>query len=494
MDFVGRTPELGLLDSLWHSEQPEFLFMPGRRRVGKTELIYHWLETRQPQNSLYWVAENDSSASQLASFSQEVYSLGAGRRIEGSFTFGNWRQAFEEIARAADQQRVVVAIDEFTYLLASDRSAGSALQHAWDSVLSKSNLFLIVTGSHMGLMTDVSNRNGPLYSRPTAEHPLLPLPFSATKQFFPDWVTPEDRVLYYACFGGVPGYWRQADPERSVMDNIYEIFIKKRFMASEAETMLYDFVQETHNYASILRAIANGAVTLQDIANYSGIANTSLPKYINILISAGYVQRKKPLTRKTGKNSRYEVSDPPLRFQYRFFRSHGAQIARGINQHVMEDIEAHLPLFVGKHTWEEICRDWVWHAGNNQVIPMPMEVGSTWNRKAQIDLVGINPSERKLILGEAKWTQSPEPRRTVEDLAKKIPLVLPSGKKSWEITLLGMSKSGWKSTALEFVDEFNAAKQILDPGGQWKVEKILLRDFSTIDQELDTWESQIISL
>jgi AAA+ ATPase superfamily predicted ATPase len=491
MNFVGRENELRLLDELWQSGRPEFLFMPGRRRVGKTELIFHWLHTRRPEKSLYWVAENDSSQSQLSSFSSEIYTLGAGRTLTGPFTFGNWRQAFEEIGRAAADQRVVVILDEFTYLLASDQSAGSALQHAWDGVLKRSNVFLIVTGSHMGLMSDVVNRKGPLYNRPTAELVLPPLPFSATRQFFPRKLSVDDRVAYYACFGGIPGYWDLVRPELSVLENIFQIFVKRKYMANEAETMLYDFVRESHNYASLLRAIASGARTYKEMEVVTGIPNTSVAKYIHVLMSAGYVIKKSPLTKPAGRNSRYFVADPALRFQHRFFQSRGSQLARGISQHVMDDIQAQLPLFIGEHTWEELCRDWLWLAGNHGLVPMPLEVGSTWTRQVQIDIVGMNPRERKLILGEAKWTQSAEPRRTLEDLVHKVPLALPTGKKVWEVTLLGMSRSGWKATAIEYANELNGAAVVVGSEGRWKLEKILLRDLSTIDQELETWGAKI---
>ena len=77
----------------------------------------------------------------------------------------------------------------------------------------------------------------------------------------------------------------------SVLENIYQIFVKRKYMASEAETMLYDFVRESHNYASLLRAIANGARTYKEMEEATGILNTSVTKYIIIPVFGSCVAR-----------------------------------------------------------------------------------------------------------------------------------------------------------------------------------------------------------
>lgn len=43
MVFIGREQELAVLDRLWQSERAELMILYGRRRMGKTALIGHWL-------------------------------------------------------------------------------------------------------------------------------------------------------------------------------------------------------------------------------------------------------------------------------------------------------------------------------------------------------------------------------------------------------------------------------------------------------------------
>ena len=61
--FIGRQKELELLGSLWTLPRATLLILYGRRRVGKTRLLTHWLNRQE--NGLYWMAEATSALEQL---------------------------------------------------------------------------------------------------------------------------------------------------------------------------------------------------------------------------------------------------------------------------------------------------------------------------------------------------------------------------------------------------------------------------------------------
>ena len=73
---------------------------------------------------------------------------------------------------------------------------------------SQTNVFLVIAGSHVGMMSRLQERQAPLYGRFTAQLPVGPLPFSALAEFFPK-MTAAERVGVYAIFGGVPACLRQ---------------------------------------------------------------------------------------------------------------------------------------------------------------------------------------------------------------------------------------------------------------------------------------------
>lgn len=94
--FIGRQKELSVLDHLWDSNRAQFLILYGRRRVGKTALLAHWIQ-ETGQRSIYWVASPDSALVQLRSFSQVVYNFANPvAPAPESFTYASWEQAWQE--------------------------------------------------------------------------------------------------------------------------------------------------------------------------------------------------------------------------------------------------------------------------------------------------------------------------------------------------------------------------------------------------------------
>jgi AAA+ ATPase superfamily predicted ATPase len=76
----------------------------GRRRIGKTALLTHWLESRH-YRALYWTADRLSSAAQLRDFSQAVQNfLDPTQDLPADFTYSSWELAFTEIARLAKER------------------------------------------------------------------------------------------------------------------------------------------------------------------------------------------------------------------------------------------------------------------------------------------------------------------------------------------------------------------------------------------------------
>jgi AAA+ ATPase superfamily predicted ATPase len=45
--FYDRTAELQRLESWWHGDRPEFVTVYGRRQIGKTELLVHFLAEKR---------------------------------------------------------------------------------------------------------------------------------------------------------------------------------------------------------------------------------------------------------------------------------------------------------------------------------------------------------------------------------------------------------------------------------------------------------------
>jgi uncharacterized protein len=483
--FIGRPRELQQIQEEWSEKRASLLILYGRRRVGKTRLITHWIEASGVR-SLYWVANPSSSLDQLRSFSQALYNFAGPGTISEEFTFATWENAFLQLERMAQNQRMAVVMDEFTYLLESEPGVAGILQNSWDHHLKKSNLFLILSGSHIGMMErGLLSYQAPLYGRATSLLKLQPLPFGATRLFFPNY-RPDERVAVYAMAGGIPAYWEMFNPQMSLDANIRKVFLGGiKLLQDEPRLLLQDFVNELHNYVAILRALAHGYRTPKEIAGFAGISDKNVPSYLNNLISTGFVERRIPVDAPASSRAgRHYITDPFLRFYFRFLSSRQAQLALGVQAQTLAEIKKHLVDFIGTHTWEELCREWLLRATGQRVLPfLPDQIGSIWNRAAQVDVVGINSMEKTIILGECKWDRHPVKLGILKNLVEKTESVVPK-EGQWKVYYLGFARQGWVEEAQNFAKTMAKSKI---RGTNWSAVGMTLKDLEQIDGDLQNW-------
>ncbi|MBZ0315912.1 MAG: ATP-binding protein [Anaerolineae bacterium] len=412
MSFIGRKWELDQLEEQYQRPKATFLIVYGRRRVGKTRLLMHWWQSRSTP-TLYWVATQTTAERLLASFSEAVYRHIHGHLPNHSVTHRSWEDAFEELAKVIESrsEKTTVIIDEFTYASGADTSLPSVIQKVWDHRLQFLPIFLVISGSHVGMMErDVIAYRAPLYGRATGRLHLSSLPFKELAGFFPKYDVVE-RVAVHAVLGGIPFYLEQFDPELTVSENI-----KRRVMGGinllqeEPRLLLHEQVQEPRQYINLLQAIANGNHTLADIALEANMERPIANKYLTTLSNLEIVGREIPATVRDpdkSRRGRYVINDPYLRFYFRFIHPRMSDITAGMTTDVLANIREHMTGFVGKYAFEELCRKWVQIAGGTGKLPFSVEViGSHWSRTEEIDVVAVNWRSHDILFGECKWSPS----------------------------------------------------------------------------------------
>jgi AAA+ ATPase superfamily predicted ATPase len=485
--FKGRVAELSLLDSLWKSPDAELLILYGRRRVGKTRLLTHWL-SQHPKRAIYWVAEPSSALHQLRSFSQEIYNYSRPNgQAPKDFTYANWEQAFEEVALLAREERLALFIDEVTYLIDVDVAVIGTLQKVWDQSLIGSKVKLALSGSQRGLMEkEVLSYQAPLYGRATRQIELLPLPFSITGEFFPNYTLAE-RVAIYAIFGGVPAYWERFNTEMALFENVQaQLLTPNTLMQEEPRLLLQDFISDTHNYVGIMQAIAQGSLTQHAISQYTGLSQGHISKYLSVLRGTSFVERRVPVTEtsKKSRRGRYYITDPYLRFYYRFLAAQQAQMALGTSGQALSMIEKGLPEFIEVFTWRELCREWMVAASNQGEMPAKLEqVGGAWTKDQSVDVVGINRQDKRLVLGACQWQDKPADRHVLRNLIMQTPTIVPKYGE-WIVDYFGFASSGWTREAKALAAD---VKRTSEAGKNWKADDFRLMDLELVNSDFTRW-------
>ena len=486
--FVGRSRELEVLDNLWESKRATLLILYGRRRVGKTRLLTHWLQ-QHPHSGLYWVAEPASALTQLRSFSQALMSfVDPEGEVPPDFTFASWEQALRQLAFHAQNRRFAIFIDEVTYLIDVNPDFVGTLQKAWDRWLSDSNLMLALSGSQMGLIqTHLLDYEAPLYGRATAQVMLPPLPYAAMKEYFKGYGAAE-RIAMYTMWGGVPAYWERINQERGIEENLRQnILPSYAWMIDESRILLQDFITDLHNYVGLMRAVADGQQTLGDVASRAGLSSSKASFYLSVLRDTGFVERRVPISQRgtDSRRGRYYVTDPYLRFFYRFLSAYQSKLALGQIQPVLDLIQSGLPQFIADNTWQELCRDWLLMSSANGAIPIHIDdVGSEWTRSITIDVVGASDSSTAMVLGDCFWGEM-QGVEAIDALIQKASAMLPKNDVQWQVYFIPFSGGGWTAEAYAKAEQILASRA--SRSRRWQPMGIELVDLERVDADLWSW-------
>lgn len=414
--FVNRVRELAFLERRHASGQAELVILYGRRRVGKTELLRRFCEGKR---HFFYVADLGTEASTLAELARRYGELF--HNDPDSTHFANWDQAFKALARQAGDQRLIVVLDEFTYLLQTSPTLPSVLQRLWDETLQHTHLMLILSGSYVGIMErEVLAYPAPLYGRRTAQWHLLPLGFADARLFLPGYSV-ADQVRAYAVLGGVPAYLRQFSDHRPLMDNIEtEILSQGAFLYDEPRFLLQMELREPRVYFAILEAIATGRVRQDEIGQAVGVKGASVGYYLNTLRDLGLLQRVVPITEADPAHSRqgrYQLLDPFFRFWFRFVYRERVHLERGDTAPVRQAVDSQLDALAGL-AFEEICRTRVWDLAAAGGMPFrPQGVGMWWDAQAQVDVAALD--EEYILLGECRWRSRPMGPDILAELKRK---------------------------------------------------------------------------
>lgn len=472
MNFVGRSFELNYLNQLYHRAGGSFCVVYGRRRIGKTRLLTHWLETNQLPG-FYWLATDSSSASLLRSLSHMVYQEQHKEPPAApEFSYFDWDELFRELVRLVDasERKIVIVLDEFTYAINAYPDLPNKLQAVWDHKLKDRSVMLVLSGSHVGMMEDeVLAQRSPLYGRATGRLKLRQLSFCDVRTLFPTYDI-ESCVALYSVLGGVPYYLEHLDPSLSLVENIVQRIIgSPSLVQDEPRLLLHDHFSNPGLYAAIIAQVAQSVHSPKEIGKAIDVEPATVSGYLSTLVRLGLLERTVPVTERHPERSRrgrYHVVDSFLRFYYRFLAPQLPFIVRGSYTAVWNTIERHWRAFVGTYTYEELCREWVYIAAETGQLPfLPQVVGSHWSQSEQLDVVAINWDERTALYGECKWKR--ESKFTLSEAEKLVrqsaQLGIANNKgQPIQSYYVFFSRSGFTQPAIDYAAEINAMLIDLD--------------------------------
>ncbi|WP_225849869.1 DUF234 domain-containing protein [Streptomyces sp. HPF1205] len=422
--FVGRGRELAMLERHldWVREgrgdqRGRALLLRGRRRVGKSRLVDVFCERAGVPYVVYQATRGESPAQERAGFLAALRdsALPGRQLLAGVESVATWDAAFRLLAAVLpEDEPSIVVVDELPWLIEADPVAEGTLQTAWDRALSGKPVLLVLIGSDLAMMEQLSEYGRPFHQR-AVEMVLAPLtPYEVMTM---TGLPPADAFDAHLVTGGLPlicQEWREGESRtdflrRALDDPTSPLLVSgERSLAAEFPAEL----QARH----VLSVIGTGERTFSSIAAKSGsgekpLAAGSLNPVLARLTSRRVVAVDTPLSTRPGdRDRRYRVADPYLRFWLAFLERGISEVERGRGARLAETVERGWTSWRGRAI-EPVVREALARLLPDDRWPDTAEVGGWWPRtnNPEVDLVGTDraaPARAVHFVGSIKWHEN----------------------------------------------------------------------------------------
>jgi len=324
-----------------------------------------------------------------------------------------------------ERGRVVVIIDEFPYLVNSNRAVSSIFQKGIDEQLKHSNIFLILMGSSIGMMEkEVLLYKAPLYGRRTGSLEVREMPFDSLYEFFPR-KSFDELIAIYAVFGMIPAYLEKVNPELDILENIRLLILEKgTFFSNEVDYVLMEELREPRNYFALLKAISQGKRKISEMINETGFEKSHVSRYVDILRSLGFVKKEIPVTEKNPEKSKqglYGIQDKFFTFWFKYVFPNKSRIEIGKVDYVLKLIRGTLEQHLSQ-AYEAACREICTRMMEEGQMQFTV-IGKWWSRNEEVDLVALDEETKTVYFGECKWSKKRVGVNVYEELVRKSHLV-----------------------------------------------------------------------
>lgn len=320
-DFVGRKQELRKMAGVINSEKPGIVVIYGRRRVGKSSLIFKAL---QGKKALFFEGlENQSKADQIQNF---CIQLKRQTNIKVERPPNNWTEVFLLLEDELKKGRCCLVLDEFQWMANYRTEIISSLKMVWDQYFSKiPGVSLILSGSIASFMMTKVVRSNALYGRTDLVINLKPFLLKETKEMLPKY---GDQELLEAqmVFGGIPKYLELLKSQSSLYLAIDQLcFEENGYFLFEYDRIFVSHFGRNEDYRKIVKVLAQFPYGLyrQDLATKASLnMGGGFSNLLMDLESAGFISSHRPLDKASNsKLIRYILSDEFLRFYFAFMNN-----------------------------------------------------------------------------------------------------------------------------------------------------------------------------
>ncbi len=332
MRFFGREKELEALKDLWNKSISSLIAITGRRRIGKSTLIEAFAE----KEVFFSFAGVPPTKGVTAQSQREAFAKQLMRYFGQAPKCIDWWDLLWFLAEKTKEGRVVVLLDEISWMAQDDPEFLGVLKTIWDSEFKKNpRLLFILCGSVSSWIEENILSSTAFLGRVSLVLRLQELPLSVCDLF---WEKKRGLISAYEKFkllsvtGGIPRYLEEIRVDLPAEENIRRMcFDPGGFLFNEFDKIFSDlFFKRSAFYKQIVTYLAEGPKTREEISKHLDLAlGGALSEYLDNLVEAGFILCHPTWSITTAKQSnlmQFRLSDNYLRFYVKYILPNKHQI------------------------------------------------------------------------------------------------------------------------------------------------------------------------
>lgn len=331
--FIGREKELESLKGLLRKDSSSLVVIRGRRRIGKSRLAEEYaasfskayiLSGIPPEPGVTPEAQRAEFLRQLQEYKLPIYRS------------DDWGNLFFDLAQECKKGRVLVVLDEITWMGSQDPTFLPKLKTAWDRYFKQnSQLVMILSGSNSAWISKNILSSTGFFGRVSLRLLLEELTLPECNMF---WEGRSGTISAYEKFkilsvtGGIPRYLEELRPDLSAEANLQRLcFDSEGLLFREFDQIFHDlFQKQGHFYKQIVENLIISPLSTTELAVKLGRSRGGdLSNALGELMESGFLARDYTWSFATGKrleSSRYRVRDNYLRFYLKYILPHKEQV------------------------------------------------------------------------------------------------------------------------------------------------------------------------
>lgn len=334
--FIGRRAELDALRGLMKKKSASLVVIRGRRRIGKSRLAEEFA-TYFPTSYFLTGLPPDKGVSAIEQRKEFARQM---RHLAITVTSSeDWGDLLTDLAQHCSKGRILVVLDEITWMGDLDHTFLPKLKTIWDLFFKKNpELILLISGSNSSWIEKNLLSSTGFVGRISHQLHLTELPLHRCNEFWHDpynHIQPYEKFKILAVTGGVPRYLEEIRSDLSAEQNLLALCYRRTgILFNEFDQIFSDlFAQRNRIYKEIVSQAITGRLTMAEICE--GLGRTKggdFSEYLDDLVEAGFLCRDMSWNIFNEREERlgyYRVCDNYVRFYLKYIEPYKSRILTG---------------------------------------------------------------------------------------------------------------------------------------------------------------------